>query len=93
MARAAKPCYYLAKTSPFSIYTEESWLVPGTNRDWTPPVPGTDRDAVRNLMWNAVGLWRDPTGLEQAIATLDGWYAALGPDRAPRLDRDGAERS
>jgi hypothetical protein len=44
-------------------------------------------------MWNAVGLWRDPTGLEQAIATLDGWYAALGPDRAPRLDRDGAERS
>jgi len=32
-------------------------------------------------MWNAVGLWRDPTGLEQAIAALDGWYAALGSDR------------
>ena len=32
-------------------------------------------------MWNAVGLWRDRAGLEQAIASLDGWYAALGTDR------------
>ncbi len=36
---------------------------------------------VRSLMWNAVGLWRDGDGLQQAIAALDGWYAALGPDR------------
>ena len=29
-------------------------------------------------MWNSVGLWRDRRRLEQAIAALDGWYAALG---------------
>ena len=32
-------------------------------------------------MWNAVGLWRERDALQQAIATLDGWYAALGSDR------------
>jgi len=37
--------------------------------------------SVRGLMWNTVGLWRDRAGLEQAIAALDGWYAALGPGR------------
>lgn len=37
---------------------------------------------VRTVMWNAVGLWRDRAGLEQAIAALDGWYAALGADRS-----------
>jgi L-aspartate oxidase len=36
---------------------------------------------ARTVMWNAVGLWRDRAGLEQAIAALDGWYAALGADR------------
>jgi len=71
--------------APFSILaTEASRLVPGTNHDSATPrlVPGTNReDAVRSLMWNAVGLWRDRAGLEQAIAALDGWYAALGADR------------
>ncbi len=37
---------------------------------------------VRRVMWNAVGLWRDRAGLDQAIAALDGWYAALGDDRS-----------
>ena len=75
--------------APFSILaTEASRLVPGTNRDSnrdsaTPRlVPGTNReDVVRSLMWNAVGLWRDRAGLEQAIAALDGWYASIGADR------------
>ena len=71
--------------TPFSILaTETSRLVPGTNRDSATPrlVPGTNReDVVRSLMWNAVGLWRDRAGLEQAIAALDGWYASLGADR------------
>jgi L-aspartate oxidase len=38
-------------------------------------------DDVRTVMWNAVGLWRDRAGLDQAIAALDGWYAALGSSR------------
>jgi L-aspartate oxidase len=38
-------------------------------------------DAVRGLMWNSVGLWREQALLETAIEALDEWYAALGSDR------------
>jgi L-aspartate oxidase len=38
-------------------------------------------DDARTVLWNAVGLWRDRAGLEQAIAAFDGWYAAIGRQR------------
>jgi L-aspartate oxidase len=43
----------------------------------TPP-----ENAVRGLMWNSVGLWRERALLETAIEALDEWYAALGDDRS-----------
>jgi L-aspartate oxidase len=77
----------------FGARAAQAMLLPG--EDVTPfsnPAPdrgeraatptGTPQeDDVRTVMWNAVGLWRDRGGLEQAIAALDGWYAALGTDR------------
>jgi len=41
-----------------------------------------DERAVRGLMWNSVGLWRERALLETAIEALDEWYAALESDRS-----------
>jgi L-aspartate oxidase len=38
--------------------------------------------AVRGLMWNSVGLWRERALLETAVEALDEWYGALGSDRS-----------
>jgi len=42
-------------------------------------------EAVRELMWTAVGLVRERASLEYAARRLDGWYA----DLAPRMDAGG----
>jgi len=57
---------------------------PKLARDWASE-GGPTEDAVRELMWTSVGLMRDGASLEQAVARLDGWYAAL----APRIDAGG----
>ena len=38
--------------------------------------------AVRGLMWNSVGLWREQALLETAVEALDEWSGALGSDRS-----------
>ena len=79
-ARAAQAMLLPADdVAPFSILAtgDDPAVHPRQGDDGQAPTAS----AVRSLMWNAVGLWRDRAGLEQAIATLDGWYAALGPDR------------
>ena len=47
----------------------------------TMPPMNCDR-AVRGLMWNSVGLWRERALLETAIEALDEWYGALGSERS-----------
>jgi L-aspartate oxidase len=42
----------------------------------SPQPSALDREAIRDLMWRAVGLFRDRGGLEEATARLD---AAVGP--------------
>jgi len=64
--------------APFSrLEAGEAPVVPGQGHGGQTP----SESAVRSLMWNSVGLWRDAAGLQQAIAALDGWYTALGPGR------------
>lgn len=46
---------------------------------------GPSEQEVRDLMWNSVGLMRERSSLEQAVARLQGWYAAL----APRIEAGG----
>jgi len=36
-----------------------------------------EADAVRDLMWRRVGLLRERSGLEEAVATLGGWWSAV----------------
>jgi len=40
---------------------------------------GPTEGAVRELMWNCVGLMRERSSLEAAIGQLDAWYAAVSP--------------
>jgi L-aspartate oxidase len=76
-ARAAQAMLLPADhVGPFStLATHNSPVVP-SHQGQAPT-----ESAVRSLMWNAVGLWRERDALQQAIATLDGWYAALGSGR------------
>ncbi|MEP6782892.1 MAG: L-aspartate oxidase [Acidobacteriota bacterium] len=75
--------------APFSILdtvpgtAHDRAAVPGTLRNDRAAVPGTvpDEKAVRGLMWNSVGLWRERALLETAIEALDEWHAAFGDDR------------
>jgi L-aspartate oxidase len=41
---------------------------------------------VRDLMWDQVGLFRDRSGLTEAVATLDGWASALEHATRARCD-------
>lgn len=64
------------EVTPFSIEAAGAGELPAT-------ATGLPReDDARTVMWNAVGLWRTRDGLRQAVEALDGWYAALGPDRS-----------
>ena len=75
-ARAAQAMLLPAEdVTPFSTLVADSGE-PAATANGIP-----HEDDVRTVMWNAVGLWRDRGGLEQAIAALDGWYAALGIHR------------
>jgi len=38
---------------------------------------GPSEGSVRDLMWNSVGLMRERSSLEQAVARLEGWFATL----------------
>ena len=59
----------------------------------TPAAPtGNHADAVRDLMWQLVGLFRDARGLRDAIAQLEPlWRATCArlQDEAAPLDADG----
>ncbi len=44
------------------------------------------REALAELMWERVGIFRDRAGLEEAIAALPGIAAALGEVRVPGAD-------
>ncbi|WP_353815680.1 L-aspartate oxidase [Agromyces sp. SYSU T00266] len=47
-----------------------------------------DREALRQLMWQHVGLERDASGLAEASARLDGWHAPVPVDRRSVEDRN-----
>lgn len=40
---------------------------------------GLTEQAVRELMWNSVGLTRERASLEAAVSQLDAWYAGVAP--------------
>lgn len=44
-----------------------------------PTVRALSEGAVRELMWDAVGLTRERRSLEAALGQLDAWYAAIAP--------------
>ena len=84
-ARAAQAMLLPGESfAPFSISdTFDRKSVPGTHsRSESGPGTIPDEAHVRGLMWNSVGLWREAALLQTAIEALDGWYAALGPDRS-----------
>ncbi|MFC9919451.1 L-aspartate oxidase [Agromyces binzhouensis] len=58
---------------------------PGISSPATRPV---DRDALRRMMWDHVGLERDAAGLTGASARLDGWHAPEPVDRRSIEDRN-----
>jgi L-aspartate oxidase len=85
-ARAAQAMTEPARAAalkPDRIMADGSWLMAhgtdgGDHRPYAisdQPL-AMDRDAVRDLMWRAVGLFRDRAGLEEATARLD---AAVDP--------------
>jgi L-aspartate oxidase len=79
-ARAAQAMLLPAEdVSPFSMLATDETPI-GHLRQGHGGQPPNESE-VRSLMWKAVGLWRDRSGLEQAVAALDGWQEALGPDR------------
>ncbi|MRX45438.1 L-aspartate oxidase [Agromyces kandeliae] len=47
-----------------------------------------DRDDLRRVMWDHVGLERDASGLAEASARLDGWHAPDPVDRRSVEDRN-----
>src|SRR5258706_181839 len=72
-----------AARKPDRMMADGSWLMAhGTNGGDHRPYAishgpfAIDRDAIRDLMWRAVGLFRDRAGLEEATARLD---AAVDP--------------
>jgi L-aspartate oxidase len=78
-ARAAQAMLLPAEAAtPFSVEAPVSASV-------TPPRAGSvpDAAAVRSLMWQQVGLWREAGGLRAAIDALDGWQQALLGRRDP----------
>ncbi|WP_353827226.1 L-aspartate oxidase [Agromyces sp. SYSU T0242] len=52
------------------------------------PTRPVDRDALRRLMWEHVGLERDAVGLAAAAERLDGWHASDPVDRRSVEDRN-----
>ena len=67
--------------TPFSVRVPMA--VPG-NADASSFPPGIPAPAaVRSLMWQQVGLWREREGLRAAIAALGGWRQALEGRRDP----------
>jgi L-aspartate oxidase len=63
----------VAAATPF-----EGAAIPGGSRlgEENEPASRVDRAQLRQLMWDAAGLYRNADALEQAAATLDGWTAA-----------------
>ena len=51
-------------------------------------LPPFSREALQNLMWEAVGLRRAGDSLAEAGDVLDGWAAQVPPPRTPREHED-----
>jgi L-aspartate oxidase len=79
-ARAAQAMTEPPQAAPMKAGRHESGPIP----NFQSPIPDSLslRDAIRDLMWQSVGLFRDREGLERAVAALDAADAAVYPPDA-----------